>query len=47
MIYDVNSHVFRSFHIQMGGTFEKRKTKEQKPKDQRPKASENKLVMNE
>ncbi|KAL2895514.1 Wound-induced basic protein, partial [Bienertia sinuspersici] len=38
IIYDDNSHLFCSFLRQKGGTFEKRKTKEQKPKDRRPKA---------
>ncbi|XP_021720096.1 wound-induced basic protein-like [Chenopodium quinoa] len=46
MIYDVNSHLFRSFLSQKGGAADKRKT-EDKPKEQRPKASENKPVMNE
>ncbi|KNA23996.1 hypothetical protein SOVF_020140 [Spinacia oleracea] len=47
MIYDVNSHLFRSFLSQKGGAAEKRKTEEHKPNQQRPKANENKPVMNE
>ncbi|KAL2943291.1 Wound-induced basic protein [Bienertia sinuspersici] len=45
MIYDVTSHLFRSFLSQKGGAFEKRKTEEQKPTNQIPKARENKPMM--
>ncbi|XP_022963663.1 wound-induced basic protein-like [Cucurbita pepo subsp. pepo] len=48
MIYDVNSHLFRSFLSQKGGgAYDKRKIEEQKPKEQRFKANENKPVMTE
>ncbi|KAF4370295.1 wound-induced basic protein [Cannabis sativa] len=46
MIYDVNSHLFRSFLSQKGGPSDKRKM-EDKPKEPRFKANENKPVMTE